>query len=547
MNIENLNETTKNTNVQSLDYNQVFAGRSLGRSPPLPERRHSVDTVEIKNDIRARIVPERKEQQSPALTACQGAVSRGRKCIVSESKKRKGTPSGSMHEEASGIVARLTDFVGDPAKKINKNNRGHIKDEINKLLEMIQDLENTVTDFMMGESRSPPAKSSRHENVQETPEDDEVTRRMERIIMSDYFMKTIAKVVLNIMKTEATDATDESQRPEESVDALTTARQPDRNKVGFPKHARRIARSRSLDQDEPPSEEITPASASHSEGEFQEVVNKRNHQRKQTKETILKKLEDNPPTKPRAGETALVITSEVNGARSYSGALKALESMVDPSTLGTTIRGVRATKSGNVIIKTATKEDAEKLQAELEKVKEPGLSWRTSHPRNPRVVLTGIPRSWEANELAGKLKGKLGPEDASIIMRPLFRRGPKEAGTIQWVAEVDPGTRKLLKNKIITIGWLSIRTHDYIEQPRCYRCQAFGHIVKNCPTKTETCSWCSNNGHTIKECPNKKQPAKCINCNIIGIRKNTDHPTFDQTCTAYLRFIQKRVNNTYYG
>lgn len=60
-------------------------------------------------------------------------------------------------------------------------------------------------------------------------------------------------------------------------------------------------------------------------------------------------------------------------------------------------------------------------------------------------------------------------------------------------------------------------------EPKCYNCNKYGHISKNCPEppKIETCSKCNEQGHTQRHCPNVKSPPK-KDINQVS-NENVDH------------------------
>lgn len=69
---------------------------------------------------------------------------------------------------------------------------------------------------------------------------------------------------------------------------------------------------------------------------------------------------------------------------------------------------------------------------------------------------------------------------------------------------------------------------------QCYKCQAFGHIAKNCFRK-EVCANCAGD-HSTLSCEVNTNAKKCINC-------GGDHKANDIECDFYLRAINKRKNS----
>lgn len=372
--------------------------------------------------------------------------------------------------------------------------------------------------------------------------------------MSETYITAVAKSVGKILVSELGGAPTQAQSSRSRDSILTTAEQPPQdttNEDNFTlvtrKKKKRVGGSSVEDQ---VAQEATTASSSGNNQGQVTGAKKRNNRGPQrpNKEALLKRLEADGPVGARAGQNAVILQAGEGGTAGYGEALKVLEKMVDPSSLGTTIKGITTTSRGQVVIRTVSKEDALKLGAELDKLENATVSWKTSSPRLPRMVLTGIPQSWEEREVHEKVTARLWSEvpNPAPTFRPLFKRGPKELYTSQWVTEVDASTRKKLKEGPINIGWLRIMAHDYIEQPRCYKCQAFGHISRKCPAREETCGWCAGNGHTMKNCPHKERPAICVNCHNMGLRKGLNHSTSSRRCSAYLRFLEKKIRITQY-
>jgi len=84
----------------------------------------------------------------------------------------------------------------------------------------------------------------------------------------------------------------------------------------------------------------------------------------------------------------------------------------------------------------------------------------------------------------------------------------------------------------VPVGFEWCRVRPYIPNPkRCFKCQKYGHIIKNCRSE-ERCSWCGQTGHThTKDDPCKNQP-KCTNC-------DQRHAAYDKTCPKWI--IEKEV------
>ena len=85
----------------------------------------------------------------------------------------------------------------------------------------------------------------------------------------------------------------------------------------------------------------------------------------------------------------------------------------------------------------------------------------------------------------------------------------------------------------IYVDFCEYRVRDFEPEPvRCFRCQKFNHVARNCVSKVDVCAKCSKH-HPTKECRNEQQPGtssdshvKCFNC-------KGDHPAYSKECPDY--------------
>lgn len=120
------------------------------------------------------------------------------------------------------------------------------------------------------------------------------------------------------------------------------------------------------------------------------------------------------------------------------------------------------------------------------------------------------------------------------------------------VIEVSPTIRNLIMNKgYIFIAWQKCYVEDYLRVIRCYRCQRYGHLKKDCKSSSPICSECTGQ-HESKDC--KPDIKKCINCfhyvsklNNNNCNIHVDHSANDfKLCFVYKNQIQSLISKTNY-
>lgn len=90
---------------------------------------------------------------------------------------------------------------------------------------------------------------------------------------------------------------------------------------------------------------------------------------------------------------------------------------------------------------------------------------------------------------------------------------------------------KLIRNKTLKIGWLRCAVKERITLTKCYKCQAFGHIIRGRtgPDRSNQCLRCGKTDRKAKEC--RKAKEFCQTWNSEGQRTDL------MKCTAYKRMV----------
>lgn len=267
---------------------------------------------------------------------------------------------------------------------------------------------------------------------------------------------------------------------------------------------------------------------------------------------------------PTMAQVVIVSPGEGEGKLDAEQLKTKVMSLIDPCKDKIRIKGVRKRGDGKISIETATEDDLRKI-VENEKMKMEGLVVSRNGALNPKVVIYDVPRQMEQEKLAGivrvqneSLLGKLDKkvpvekiiEEFAKEFIPRFRIGAKEGPLTNWVVEVSPRVRNILRRSDeirLYLKWQSCKVYDYRGVTRCYNCQIYGHVAKYCIQKEKTCSFCSIIGHTVAECQSKKEGKNptCAACKKA--KRKSDHSVNDKSCPAYKAALDRVIKRTDYG
>ena len=218
--------------------------------------------------------------------------------------------------------------------------------------------------------------------------------------------------------------------------------------------------------------------------------------------------------------------------------------------------------SGKIVLECADKATFNKVSSN-DRLKSETL---ISEPKkwNPRVKIVGVDSSMTADSLMDALQrqnlnseehpenqakpGTTGKANGTRAQakgaRPLFKCGPKNHDTCNWVLRVTPKIRKeLINNRYVYIDHKRCRVYDYFEPIRCQNCQKFGHVKARCRNKQETCPHCSK-GHALGQCKNLKSLPQCSNCKGAKSYVCTNHTASSRDCPIYKSELNSYIENT---
>lgn len=200
------------------------------------------------------------------------------------------------------------------------------------------------------------------------------------------------------------------------------------------------------------------------------------------------------------------------------------------------------TRAGKLIVKPQNKESADILKAISHK--KPGVL-NEDQPRRPRVIIRNLDASISSEDIPTVIatqNPELGTSEelASEAINPIFKRGSRDAPTINWICDIEPSRYHSLINKSVFIGFYKCRVDRFEELTQCFKCLQFGHTAKRCNKPEEVCSHCAQSGHKVVNCPKKDEMPKCINCG--GLHQGTD-----PTCSKRAITLANRQRRTDYG
>lgn len=219
-------------------------------------------------------------------------------------------------------------------------------------------------------------------------------------------------------------------------------------------------------------------------------------------------------------------------------------SLIDPKSIP--VMGCRNVANGGIILQCNSNEAKEKLkQIASDKL---GADYEIKLPTelNPRVKILGMSEKLESEEIISALKQQnpFLSEGTIKVVTTYNRRNTQKIDTI---IEVDADNfKKIIAAEKLNINFDRCQVVESIGITRCYNCNGYSHHGMKC-TSQLTCPKCSGN-HRFSDC--KSTEMKCSNCtdanNKLHLKINTNHATWDNSCTIYQRKLKSLKNQINY-
>jgi len=208
------------------------------------------------------------------------------------------------------------------------------------------------------------------------------------------------------------------------------------------------------------------------------------------------------PSKPaartlrRPPKTQAVVIEKLPN-RSYADTVREVKESAQHESLTFDITTRRA-KSGNLVLVTSDKDQADSLASALKRrLGESRGIWRPS--QSIALLLIGIEDSVDEAELKSALEAHDPELKASNEIR--IREGRNGVRTAIVRMPISAGL-KLVSRKKVRIGWATCRIKEMPSKHKgCARCSAPDHVVSDCKGKeTRKCFRCKEVGHLISSC-----------------------------------------------
>ncbi|KAF6197304.1 hypothetical protein GE061_020341 [Apolygus lucorum] len=179
-----------------------------------------------------------------------------------------------------------------------------------------------------------------------------------------------------------------------------------------------------------------------------------------------------------------------------------VKAALNPRETGIVIRDIRSTAKGGVAVRADTEEDKLKI-LNMPQFGTEGFHAKQAPKRSPRLLILRVPKYLTRLELKEQLlsRNNFGNRWTAEEVKPLYtvRYGRVREGAdfVSWVVELNCDAWKQAKNQgRVVLDFLTCHVRNFLEVTRCFRCQAYGHTTKACPSQEPVCAQCSGEKRT---------------------------------------------------
>lgn len=197
---------------------------------------------------------------------------------------------------------------------------------------------------------------------------------------------------------------------------------------------------------------------------------------------------------------------------------------------------VATTKTGNLILRVKTREETDRLKTVIENVETIKDKIKVTVPkrRRQRLLILSVDSDVEDDDIKRSVVQSLSSEGVDVReCMDIVRHYPTKSGKENWVLDVDDKSAELLiSGRRICINLERYRVVRFVPIVRCFRCQAFGHVISRC-TGEECCVKCSGK-HGLKDCTVDTEV--CVNCQRADDGSDIKHRADNSECPCYQRY-----------
>ncbi|GBM57987.1 hypothetical protein AVEN_162168-1 [Araneus ventricosus] len=164
------------------------------------------------------------------------------------------------------------------------------------------------------------------------------------------------------------------------------------------------------------------------------------------------------------------------------------------------IKSYQEIRDKGIAVDCENEEEIQKLIDKIQKTDElkEKLLHKEQKKRLPRCIIYNISKDTAEQKFINAIE--LATDcDRNSIEFPLKLKGQKE-GYQHWVVELKTTAFFTLEaaGKLV-VNWSIYKIKEFFSVRRCFSCQSFGHLQRNCKSKRKLCAYCSEN-HDTRDC-----------------------------------------------
>lgn len=223
----------------------------------------------------------------------------------------------------------------------------------------------------------------------------------------------------------------------------------------------------------------------------------------------------------------------------------------NPVSANINITSVKNIKDGGIVVGCHDKRDADKIKKIVTEKLNGKYETREVKGISPRIKVVGISDKLDEKcvlEYIRHQNGKLVDENSQIEVLKIWPT-KKNANVFQAIVQLDVNTYNRIMSvgeSKLFIGYDLCNVYDNVSLIRCFKCNSYNHISKNC-NNSISCPRCAGS-HGIKDCT--VDVLKCINCSSAnsrdGSNNDVNHAVWDlNKCSVYKQKVDDFKSSVY--